>query len=338
MFDTRTLVAVVSQLKRPKTFFLDTFFKKSKVSQTKYVDIDVIKGKRRLAPFVSPKMQGKLVEKIGYETKTYEPAYVKPKFVLEPEDFEARDVGQTIYENNETPASRAQKKLGELLADGNDQITRREEWMAAQALLTGVVPVVGDGVNMSIDFHLEATHEIVLVGDDLWTNTLSTPLDDLEDWGEIIIQDSGLVCDIIVMGKDAARAFVNHADVQKKLDNRRIIMGEINPAAIANGARYLGHVNQLGCDIYTYHEWFVEESTGLEGALMDPKKVLLGSTRAECIRHYGAIKDLKAMAAMERFPKVWENEDPSCRFLMLQSAPLPAPHQIDAFVVAQVIA
>lgn len=337
MFATRTLVAVVSQMKRPQTFFLNMFFKKSKTSQTKYVDIDVIKGKRRLAPFVSPRMQGRIVEKIGYRTDTYEPPYIKPKHVLEPEDFDEREIGTTIYQNNETPGTRAQRKMAELLMDLDDQITRREEWMAAIALQTGEVPIVGDGVNVTIDFGLEATHNITLVGDDLWDNTASTPIEDLEDWAEILLQDSGLACDIIVMGKDAARAFCNHADVKEKLDNRRVVMGEIKPDKIANGARYIGNISSVG-DIYVYHEWYIDEASGIEGSLMDPKKVLLGSTRAECIRHYGAIRDLKCMAAMERFPKVWDNDDPSCRFLMLQSAPLPAPHQIDAFVVAQVLA
>ena len=65
-------------------------------------------------------------------------------------------------------------------------------------------------------------------------------------------------------------------------------------------------------------------------------KVWIGSTNAKNTRLYGAIKDLKALAAMPRFAKSWEEEDPSARYLMMQSAPLVALNQPDAFVSAVV--
>jgi len=66
--------------------------------------------------------------------------------------------------------------------------------------------------------------------------------------------------------------------------------------------------------------------------------VLFGSKDARCERHFAAIQDLDAMvtAAVKYFPKSWKNPDPSGQEIMLQSAPLPAPHQIDGFVVADV--
>ncbi len=36
----------------------------------------------------------------------------------------------------------------------NDATTRREEWMAVQAIVTGTIPIVGEGVNETIDFGL----------------------------------------------------------------------------------------------------------------------------------------------------------------------------------------
>jgi hypothetical protein len=53
---------------------------------------------------------------------------------------------------------------------------------------------------------------------------------------------------------------------------------------------------------------------------------------------YGCIKDLSAMYPVARFPKSWEEEDPSARFLLMQSAPLLVPTQIDSFLSAQVLA
>lgn len=336
MFDTRTMLAALEQVKPAKTFFLDKFFGAVNIATTKYVDIDIQKGKRSLAPFVSPRMQGKVVERAGFTTYTYAPPYIKPKMVTTAEDLLTRQMGNTIYQGNNSPSTMAEQQLSKDLAALDEMITRREEWMAAKALLTGKVPIVGDGVDDEIDFSMADTHKVTLAGGDLWNAGTSTPLEDLEDWAELIAQDAGLAVDVIVMGKDAARAFISNADVQKKLDNWRMTLGRIAPEQIAPGIRIIGAVDAVAT-IYVYHEWFVDPATNTETAMMDPSSVLLGSTQARCVRQYGAIQDLDANQPYRRFPKSWKEEDPSARFLMLQSAPLPTPHQVDGFVCAKVV-
>lgn len=336
MYDTRELLEALIQMLPVKTFLLDTFFRSQELHLTGNVDIDVEKGKRRLAPFVSPLQQGKLVEKRGYNTETYTPPYVKPKMVTTAEDMLKRMIGNHIYSGGMTGADYAAVQLGKELAILDEMITRREEWMAAQALLTGAVVCTGDGISQSIDFQMDASHKITLTSTDLWSDTTnSAPLEDCEDWAELVAKDSGLTVDTIIMGKDAARAFVNHPDVQKKADNLRMFMTRITPDQIKPGARLLGAIDAVS-NIYVYHEWYWNGSANVP--LMDPKKVILGSTQARAVRHYGAIQDLDSTASVSRFPKSWTENDPSARMLMLQSAPLPVPHQIDGFVVAQVLA
>ena len=79
VYDTNTLIAVVSNLKRPQKFLLNRFFPIEKVSDTEFVSIDVDVGKRRMAPFVSPMVEGKLVEQRRMQTNVFKPAYVKDK-------------------------------------------------------------------------------------------------------------------------------------------------------------------------------------------------------------------------------------------------------------------
>ncbi len=338
MFDTRTMLRALEQMLPVSTVFLTTFFSQVEVSDTKYVDIDIYKGKRRLASFVSPRLQGKLVERRGYESFTYEPPYIKPKMITTAADLLKREMGQTIYPAGINPQSRAERQLGKDLAELEEQITRREEWMAAQAIQLGQIEVIGDGIEDTIDFNMASSHLITLSGTDLWTDTTnSNPERDLEDWAELILQDSGLVVDTIIMGKDAARAFVDHPKVAAKLDNLRMFIGRVAPEKIRAGMRYIGTLNSVS-DIYVYHEWYYDEFSKTEKPMMDPKKVVMGSTAARCTKHYGAIQDLRATGSVPRFPKSWEEEDPSARFLMVQSAPLPVPHQIDGFVTSKVIA
>jgi hypothetical protein len=110
LFETRTMLAALEQMLPPKAFFRDTFFSSVETSMTEHVEIDIMKGKRRLAPFISPRKEGKLVERIGFTTRTYKPPYVKPKMVTTAQDFLKRDVGQTIYGAADSAMSRAAKQ------------------------------------------------------------------------------------------------------------------------------------------------------------------------------------------------------------------------------------
>lgn len=339
MFDTRAMLAALEQMLPVKTFFLDRFFRSTETHQTKYVDIDIQKGSRRLAPFVNPRLQGKVVERRGFTTYTYAPPYIKPKMVTTAEDLLKRQMGQHIYNEGRTGDDYANAQLGKDMAELDEMITRREEWMAAQALQTGKLVVKGDGVDDEIDFNMAGSHLVTLTGGDRWTESGSTPIEDLEDWAELVAQDSGLTVDTIVMGKDAARSFINNEDVQKKLNLLKLQMAMVAPQRIVPGARYIGSVDSVA-DIFVYHEWYLDDWTNpaspVQYPLMGAKKVLLGSSQARCTRHYGAIQDLDATAVVARFPKSWREEDPSARFLMMQSAPMTVPHQIDGFVCATV--
>jgi len=335
MFKTRTMLAALEIMFIPKTFLLNLFFGGApEVSNTKYVDIDIYKGKRRLAPFVQPTAQGKIIERTGFTTQSFQPPYVKPKMATTAADILNRDAGNTIYQGNSSPAQRASVQLGKDLLELTQMIIRREEWMAAQALNTGKITVVGEGVDAEIDFLMAASHKITLTGVALWTDPASTPLANLRAWKQAVAKDSGLVPDVAVFGSDVVNAFLAHADVQKQLDNRRIVLGQINPTTLPNGASYIGRIEEL--DIYTYDEWYLDAADVLQ-PMVPVDKILLGSTNARATRHYGAIQDLKATAAVPFFPKSWEEQDPSVQWLMVQSAPLVCPHQIDAFLSAKAV-
>jgi hypothetical protein len=254
------------------------------------------------------------------------------------QDFLSRDFGQHIYAGADSAASRAAKQVGKDLAYLEEIITRREEWMAAQLVQTGKVAIVGDGVDDEIDFGMDASHIITLTGNDLWSDqTNSKPLEDLRAWRRLILKDSGLNATDVIMGTDALDAFLDHPDVQGKLDTRRIDLGEINPAQVPNGVIYYGRIKDVAVDLWVYDEWYYDEGSSTELPMIDTKKVVMGSRQARTARHYGAIQDLEATAAVSRFPKSWTEQDPSVRFIMVQSAPLVSLHQVDGFLCAKVL-
>ncbi len=350
LYDTRTMLSVLEHRKAPKTFLRDTFFGAAGTGttfNTEAVDFDIIKGYRRLAPFVSPVHEGKLVEARGFSTKSYKPAYVKPKATATATDILNRQPGNVIYSSNDGPQAMAARQLGRELADMDDMIIRREEWMCAQALLTGTVNIVGEGVNDVIDYMMEATHLPLLVGTAKWTDHANaTPLTDLKVWKRLVTKDSGFAPTICVMGLDAYDNFMKCEEVigttggGKNLFNMdRIRIGELTPGAtnVASGVTEIGRLNEIGVDVFTYEEWYIDEDSKVERPMFPANLVLLGNPNVETDFLYGAIKDLDALAAVARFPKAWSVPDPSARFIMLQSAPLPLLKRPDGFLTATVV-
>lgn len=337
-YDTRELVGVMRQSLPPTTFFLATFFKQTKVSMAKTVEIDIIKGKRKVAPYCRPISEGKIMDNMGFSTNFYQPPYMKPRKTLSPSDLGKRLPGNTIYDVGMDPASIASSAVGTKLAELDQAITFAEEIQASQALQTGKITITGDGYdNVQIDFLMNSTHLPVLSGADRWNQTTGTPLEDLTGWQrDLILTDSALQADVAIFGSNAWVDFkAREFGVGKTFDMTRVDNGQIVPNKLPEGVIYLGYLKEQGVDMYLYNGMY-EDGNGDTQPLMDPNKVLLGSTSAMCIRHYGMIEDFEAPGMLKRFPKSWITKNPSVLHILLQSAPLMAIHQPDAFVCATV--
>ena len=61
-YTTTALLGVIENLKRPQMGLLDMFFPTVQISDAEEIKFDVRIGKRRIAPFVSPVVEGKLIE------------------------------------------------------------------------------------------------------------------------------------------------------------------------------------------------------------------------------------------------------------------------------------
>jgi len=331
-FDYRTMLDVLELIPQPKTFLRDMFFPRTEFHETAKVDIDVVKGKRKMAPFVHPELPGTTMKREGFRTDTFEPPYIKPTRPITPGMLLKRQPGEMIYKAEKSHEERLAEMIGKDLADMLIYIVRREEWMARCALLDAKVRVIGEGVDSTIDFMREPSHTFALTLTDKWTDPSSDPVGDVRDWKLMIAQDSGLVPNVAVVGSDVAKAIMKNAAVLDSLDTRRVELGQIKPQDLPNGASYIGTLESV--DFYSYAEWFVDDD-GNENPMVPVDKMIMGSTNARCTRHYGVIQDMEAMkafsAAVDYFPSIFETKNPSRMHVMLQSAPILVPHEVDAF-------
>ena len=219
IFEPRTMGKVISRLAPVRTFFRSTFFNRTKTFNTKSVDYDMKKGNREIAPFVHPRIGGQLVENSGYETKTYTPPLVAPYTITTVEDLETRRAGENIY-SGKSPADRAVEKLAEDFTKLREMIIRREEWMCAQAIVKGQIPIVGRGINEVIDFQHTNRVDLSKNQEKKWTSPTSTKIKDIKDWRKTV-QKNGLVnCNICIMADDVAEEFANDEKVKSVCDVR----------------------------------------------------------------------------------------------------------------------
>jgi len=340
LYETRTMIEAVKVLKPVRTFLKDTFFPNGNPFYTEHVDVDYYKGRRKLAPFVSPRHSGKTMDRQGFKTKSFKPATIKPQRIITGDDIIKRSMGETIY-SAKTPEERAAELLLNDLNELNEAITRREEWMVAQVLFTGKVDIVGEGVDTTMEF--DFTNKETLSGTDLWSDSTSDPIFYLKEKRREIIKKSGINPNQVIMASDVMDAFIGHQKVTEKLNNRRIDLGIIKPETLPNGLTYVGYINELGLDIYSYDEWYYDEETKEEKPLVPEGTLMIGSSNARSSMLYGAVNLTSTNSGNfstfsgARIPDSWIKKDPDSRILQLHSRPLPVPHEVDSWFVAKVL-
>lgn len=339
LYDPKQMTQALLESKPVRRFLTSTFFGEE-IHDTVSFQIDIWKGSRRLAPVVHPKLAGKVVDREKFRTLEFTPPYLKPKKVTTADNILTRQPGEIVYTQPgaNSPALRAARLLGQDMAELDESIQRRIEVMAAEALFAGQVTVKGDGVDTVVDFDFDATHTPTLTGGALWTASTADILENLRAWKRLVAKDSGSTATDVVMGSEAAAAFLKNEQLLKLLNTWNLSIGAINPVEMADGVTYLGRLTAVGLDLWTYDEWYVDEATSVEQPVVPEDKVLVIARNLRAAVHYGVIQDIEAGSFASRaFVKSWVTEDPSARFLLVQSAPLPVVHQVNALVVATVV-
>lgn len=334
-FDRITLLEAMEFIPAVNAVFLDTFFADVAPHDTNTIQVDRIKGKRRMASFADPEREAPVVKNNGFVTQTITLPYIKEKIKTSALDVINRQAGTTIYEKGKSPMQRASEKMAKDFLKLKTRIVRRKEWMAINSIVDGTLHLVGEGVDITIDFKKLASHHASLTGATTWDETTATIEKNVREWCKIVKKDSGVKPVVAFVGSKVADAILDSEELAKKLDNRRKEVGRIMPDYNPEGASYIGTF--AGIDWYEYISWFTDETTDEETELLSDRKIILGSPKAICEVHYGAILDLKANYAVQYFADTIIKEDPSCAFALLQSAPLTIPMEIDAFFTAEVL-
>ena len=327
--------------------WLTMFFPNTFVSTQEEIAFSKLNASRRIAPFMLPNEPGKpIYRRDGERIESFKPAYTKPKDAVRPSEMIALTPGEIVKrEALLSPVARYNREVNRIVTFHRNSIMRLWDFMAARAILNGTLTInYGNGVSPIIDFGRDAGHTIVLGAGNRWGDAGVNIFNGIQSYVDLIAnaEFGGSATDII-LGATAAVPFMadvssSSGSLKDKLDttfrgsedvsiNRGIIrVDPLNPftllGRLANGLnvwRYAGPATKF------------QNNAGSFTAIMDPRDILVASRAVDGIRAFGAILDQAAgLEVADIFTKMWDQEDPSARFIMSQSAPLMVPKRPNA--------
>ena len=347
MFDPRQTVTT--------SHWLDMFFPNTFLSTQEEIAFSKLNASRRIAPFMLPNEPGKpIYRREGERIESFKPAYTKPKDAVRPTEMIALTPGELVRrESLMSPQTRYNREINRIVVYHRNAIQRLWDYMAAKSILNGALTVnYGQGVSVTIDFGRDAGQTVVLGAGARWGDAGINIFDTIQSYVDTVAnaEFGGSATDII-LGATAAVPFMADASsstgsLKDKLDttfrgsedvaiNRGIIrVDPMNPftllGRLANGLnvwRYAGPTSKF------------QNNDGSFTDIMDPRDILVASRAVDGIRAYGAILDNAAnLEVADIFTKMWDQEDPSARFIMSQSAPLTIPVNPNCTMRVRVVA
>jgi hypothetical protein len=336
-YSTDVLNRVVTSLLGEPQFLLDRYFPTVQTETSEEIHFDVLDGKRRIAPFVSPLVEGQIVASLGFKTYTFKPAYVKDKRVFDMHKPLKRSPGEPIG-GNMSPQARLNALIAQGMSDQVSMLNRRLEVMAGELLTTGKLTISGDKYpTVVVDFGRAAGNTIV--ASPLWSVTTSTPITDLTNWSTTALQSQGIMLTDVIMSVDAWVTFRANQSVNDYLERVRILTQPPTldtTQTLGEGGFFMGTIDRF--NIWVYQGWYVDPADGVEKPIIPTGTVIMTSPQLEGVRAYGAIRDEEAgLQPVPYYVKTWTEPDPSVRFVMLQSAPLLVPYRVNAMLKAKVL-
>lgn len=321
------------------------------LSEQQHIAMAELFTSRRVAPFMRANAPGRpIFREDGAVVRTFAPAYTKPKDPVTPQEAMAKTMPELLgMVGLQTPQSRFDTKVAQIMEFHDKAIERLIDWMYATSLKNSYVDVAEElengryGPSRRISFGRDADHTIT-DSNRYWDQTNFSIREDIQKTVRMVgnAHFGGVVTNMI-MGADAADILTQSSEIKELMNNnfrgsdeilvRRGIIREdpLNPFT------YLGRLEaNLECWMVSGPGNQFENADGTKTDIIETNEVLYTSPSAEAVEAYGAIMEANALMAIPKFVKMWPNEDPSATFIMTQSAPLTVVLSPNATAIQQI--
>lgn len=348
---TLTLLAAVQQMPPVTSFLRDRYFPTNDATDifnTDEVLVEYKEGNKKLAPFVSPRKNGLTMLREGYNVHGYAPANIAPRRPLYLDDLKKKGFGEALF-STLTPE---QRQMALILADITEMdamITRREEAMAAETMLTNGCVMKhyadkGDEYEeKEIRFYDEEANPAVYTPAITWDSASADIIGDLYQMILMLISKGNAATDVI-LGSSVAKAFMNNEGIQKLLDLRNYNIGSVAPVELPTGAARLANIVVMGhrVDILTYDQTY-EGDDGTDTPYIPTDKVIVTAPGAGRTA-YGVVTQVEQADREfhsypgKRVPHYVADAGNNTRSMTLTARPLLMPNKKNPWISADVLA
>ncbi|GIO39066.1 hypothetical protein J41TS12_39270 [Paenibacillus antibioticophila] len=346
LYKTTTMLQAIEKTMPLRKFFTKTFFPRVDTFVTENVFFDYKKGKRPMAPFVAPRVGGITVSRDGYQTKEYKAPKIAPQRILTVDDLMTRGMGENVF-SQRTPAQRQAEMLAKDISELEDMSARRIEWMARELFLGRPIVVKGfidklDSEFVEDEINFGFDNKVTLAGANKWNDAGSSgkKYENLENWRLGVIQKSGIAPTMVIFGKNAWNEFRKDTEIKELVNQQNATLALMNPSVVDVALTYCGKLPGLGLELYTYNDWFIDDSGVMQPFIPDDHVVLCRPNLGGF--SYGAVTQMEADGQFHtyegtRIPKSWADQNNDARMIRLSTRPIPIPDDVDGWFVAQVL-
>lgn len=337
--ETFDLLPVIERVEAPANFLHNIFFPQNEVTMSDILALEYRRENRHLAPFVSKRSRANNVAREGSKVNFYKPLIIGAKRVIGMDDISRRIFGETPVYSGMTPDERAAQIQTDDLRDLKNRLQNRREWLVAQLMQTNKIVMNA----FAEDGRVVETEEISFDGYGVinpttaWSQESATILDDLKAVCDRIAQDSNLLPTVMIVGSNVENYLLGNDQFKEYFSytNRDNITAlTFKPHYISPSARYIGYLNTLGIEIYSYNATYVDESGQIK-PFVEPNNALIGvAGRGKFL--YGRVDYLdmsgswQSVAAQD-VPVYGYSADAQTTSLTIMSRCLPVPSVITDF-------
>lgn len=236
------------------------------------------------------------------------------------------------------------KKIFDDVNNMVESVRTKARVMAAEVLSTGHVTSQNENnlSTLDVNYQLPAGHFEALSGTSLWTDAGATPLTDLQDWAQQIVDDGGERPAFAIMAQATLSLLLQHASIRKAMYGtnfeRALNAAELNaflteqglPKVVVFDGKYRQQAKNGSYSVKTY---------------LDPKKVILVPNGAVGRSEYGPTAEEYELTAdgandiistQNVVAQIYRTPDPVARWTKAVATNIPSFERANEVFIATV--
>lgn len=328
LFKTRALTMAVNNMRPVRTPILDKVFRRRRGQVTDRLAWDVKSGSERILKNIKVTDAAQVENNLNYKTITVTAPRFAPKRLIRAADLNAaRQFG-------EMGVQRLAETIGDNQADMRMNVDRTREYLALNALLGSVVDSEGTEL---VDYGFENDVQLITPDAD-WDAEGAKIVNDVRAWKKLIADRVPVDEWVCFCASDVMDAMIDDSALRELMKNTA---GQ--QIAETGRIRTVAGIGEI-------EEYFGTYLVGDDGSAVrtqmfpDGTFILVGFAADSFSEQYAPVVDLQSETGVGSgreaqlfHSKAWDEEDPSGKWIKVESRPLPCVHRPEAIVVATVL-